>query len=178
LFIQALDFGKGIRILRQDKWEALLSFIISQNNNIPRIKKIIASMRSYFGGFPKATQIASENVENLKQFKLGYRAEYIANAAKRVTSGETDLTSIAEMPYSSAKKELLKILGVGSKVADCVLLFGMHKLEAFPVDVWIKRALQTFYPLSAPECFTGEYAGLAQQYLFHYIRSHQSNLNM
>ena len=168
---KACEFAGGIRLLRQDKWECLISFIISQNNNIPRIKGIIDRLCENYGGmFPDAEKLSEETPDTLAYLRSGFRAKYIADAASRVHSGETDLGAIAVMPLDQARTELKKILGVGPKVAECVLLFGMHRTEAFPVDVWIKRVLAEYYPDGFPD-FAAENAGIAQQYLFHYIRN-------
>ena len=168
---KACAFAGGIRLLRQDSWECLISFIISQNNNIPRIKGIIDRLCDHYGGsFPDVNQLSGEDADSLGYLRSGFRAKYIADAASRVSRGETDLSAIAEMPIDQARTELKKILGVGPKVAECVLLFGMHRTEAFPVDVWIKRVLAEYYPDGFPE-FARENAGIAQQYLFHYIRN-------
>lgn len=173
----ACVFAPGIRLLRQDKWEALCSFIISQNNNIPRIKGIIERLCETFGDkseygytFPSAEAIADKTVEELAPLRAGFRARYILDAAKKVASGEIKLEEISLMPYEEARAELMKITGVGVKVADCALLYGMYRIESFPVDVWIKRVLAEYYPEGLPECVKGS-EGIAQQYLFHYIRN-------
>ena len=172
---KACRFAPGIRILRQDPWETLCSFIISQNNNIPRIKGIIGRLCEKFNGFPSSETLAEENAESLAFLRSGFRAKYIEDAARRTASHEIDLESVSQMPYEEAKKELMRIKGVGPKVADCVLLFGMHRMEAYPVDVWIKKVLAKFYPDGMPACTKG-IEGAAQQYLFHYIRSNPSEL--
>ena len=168
---KACKFAGGIRLLRQDSWECLISFIISQNNNIPRIKGIIDRLcGNYKGDFPSPYQLAEETPDSLAYLRSGFRAKYLADAAKRTADGETDRAAIASMPIDSARTELKKILGVGPKVAECVLLFGMYRTEAFPIDVWIKRVLAEYYPNGFPEQFSDN-AGIAQQYLFHYIRN-------
>lgn len=175
-----LSFGKGIRILRQEPWEALVSFIISQCNNIPRIRGIIEKLCTLFGdeitygeikrfSFPDAKRLAVCTLSDLEPLRAGYRAKYILHAAQRVSSGEANLEKIAKLPTNEARAELLKFQGVGNKVADCTLLFGMGKYDAFPVDVWMKRALSEFFDNQIPDF--GEYAGIAQQYIFHYIRN-------
>ncbi len=166
---KACAFAGGIRILRQDKWEALSSFIISQNNNIPRIKGIIGRLVEHYGGYPSAEQLAVETAESLGFLRAGFRAKYLADAVGKLTSGALDLDVIAAQPLEQAKQSLMSIKGVGPKVAMCALLFGMHKTDAFPVDVWMKRALERWYPNGLPDCVKG-YEGTAQQYLFHYIR--------
>ena len=178
---RATAFGAGIRILRQDKWEALCSFIISQCNNIPRIKKIIAELcRMYgdafeFGGkefytFPSAGRLARLNAGDLAQIRCGYRDEYIINAARAVDSGELDLDALSRTLPANARAALKKLRGVGNKVADCVMLFGLSMLDAFPLDVWMKRAVAEHYgPSFDPDIFS-PYAGVAQQYIFYYMR--------
>lgn len=163
-------FAKGIRLLKQDKWEALCSFIISQNNNMPRIKGIIGRLCEHYGGFPTPLQMKDETPESLEFLRSGFRAKYLCDAVKRVLSGETDLEAISKMPVEEARKALEQIKGVGPKVADCVLLYGMNRVDAFPRDVWIKRAEQRFYPNGLPDCIKGT-EGIAQQFLFHYIRN-------
>ena len=168
---KACAYAGGIRLLRQDSWECLISFIISQNNNIPRIKGIIDRLCGNYGGmFPDASQLAEETPDSLSYLRSGFRAKYICDASCRVNSGDTDLAGIAEAPIDKARKSLRMIKGVGPKVAECVLLYGMHRTEAFPEDVWIKRVLAEYYPDGFP-AFLSENAGIAQQYLFHYIRT-------
>ena len=168
---KACAFASVIRILRQDTWETLCSFIISQNNNIPRIKGIIDRLcRHYDERFPVAEELSAETPDSLAYLRSGFRAKYICDAASRTASGLTNLAAIASMPIGEARAALKQIKGVGPKVAECVLLFGMHRTEAFPVDVWIKRVLAEYYPNGFPE-FAAQNAGIAQQYLFHYIRS-------
>ena len=199
----------GIFILRQDPWEALFSFIVSQNNNIPRIRKIIRSVCSEYGrnlakeralaecplkdkrhapcdeicrncgicySFPRAEDVV-KNPEGLLPSHPGFRYKYLLNAAERVYSGETDLEAIAARhSYEATLTELKKILGVGDKVASCVALFGFSNLEAFPVDVWMKRANDVYFGGALDPSTLGEYAGVAQQYIFHKIRNLEKNL--
>jgi len=178
----ATAFGEGIRLLRQDKWEALCSFIISQNNNIPRIKTIIDTLCREFGDvivfedkqyytFPAASLLSTLKEEQLAPLRCGYRAEYIIRAAKMVAEGIIDLEVLARSTPDTARVALKKLHGVGDKVADCVMLFGLHMLDAFPLDVWMKRAVVQHYgPMFDPKIFN-PYAGIAQQYIFHYMRS-------
>lgn len=166
---KACKFAGGIRLLKQDSWETLVSFIISQNNNIPRIKGIISRFCEN-GGFPTAEKMATETVDTLGCLRAGFRAKYLIDAGKKVSSGAVDLKSVSELPMDEARSVLRTITGVGPKVAECVLLYGMYRVEAFPVDVWIKRVLAEYYPDGFPEEFA-PYAGIAQQYLFHYIRN-------
>ncbi len=168
---KACEYAGGIRLLRQNAWECLISFIISQNNNIPRIKGIIDRLcDNYNGNFPTACELADETPDTLSYLRSGFRAKYIYDAVKRVNSGDIDLKAVSEMSIDEARSELKRITGVGPKVAECVLLFGMHKTDAFPVDVWIKRVLAEYYPNGFPEFAKGN-QGIAQQYLFHYIRT-------
>lgn len=179
---RALVYGHGIRILRQDIWESLITFILSQQNNIPRIKSIVASLCGHFGepiafrdktyhAFPTAKRLAGLALEELSVINAGFRAKYVLEAAKRVTAGEIDLGAVQAMDTARGREELLKIKGVGPKVADCVLLFGAGKMDAFPVDVWIGRVIGTLYDKAEfhPDLF-GEFCGVAQQYLFYYGR--------
>jgi len=179
---EATAFGAGIRLLRQDKWEALCSFIISQNNNIPRIKTIINALCNEYGDvvefngeclytFPSAEKLAGLSVDCLNNLRCGYRAEYIIGAAKAVAEGKIDLDAIAMIPSDDARSALKLLHGVGDKVADCVMLFGLHMLDTFPRDVWMKRAVEKYYgPDFDPKIFR-PYAGIAQQYIFYYIRT-------
>lgn len=172
-----IEYSPGIRILKQDSWEALCSFIISQNNNIPRIMGIVERLCTLCGeqigegvyDFPKAEVLAVMTVEDLAPIRSGFRAKYIIDAAQKVANGEVDLEKIKQMDIENARAELMKITGVGPKVAECTLLYGMHRLDAFPVDVWMKRAMQTMFEGVSPSVF-GRYAGIAQQYIFHYAR--------
>ena len=173
---EAIKFADGIRILNQDPWEALCSFIISQNNNIPRIKGIINRLCENFGekfdgyySFPSAETISKLYVEDLEILRSGFRAKYIIDAAKKVADKTVDLEALRTAPYDSALETLMKINGVGPKVADCTLLFSLGHIEAFPKDVWIKRALDMLFDGELPEC-AKDYAGIVQQYIFHYSR--------
>lgn len=174
----ACDGSHGIRILRQEPFETLISFIISQNNNIPRIIGIIDRLCESFGekrgdfySFPDAKTLSALSEADLAPLRAGFRCRYILDAAGKVNRGEVDLESIYNMDYESGKALLKTIVGVGDKVADCVLLFAYHKTEAFPMDVWIKRITAEYYSSGLPECM-GEYKGIAQQYLFEYFRKH------
>lgn len=175
--VKAVTQYCGIRILRQEPWEALCSFIISQNNNIPRIKGIISRLCESFGEetdggftFPSAEKLADLTPEDLSPLRAGFRAKYIIDAAQKVANGTVDFKKIEENPIEFGREELLKIKGVGAKVAECTLLYGFHKLTAFPVDVWVKRIMAEMYPNGLPECMKGS-EGVAQQYLFHYRRN-------
>ena len=174
---KAALYSSGIRLLNQEPWEALCSFIISQNNNIPRIKGIIERLCENFGekinggyAFPQAEKIASLTVEDLAVIRSGFRAKYIIDAAQKVASGEISLQELKSADYDSAREKLMTIKGVGQKVADCALLYGLGHIEAFPRDVWIKRALEQMFDGELHECAV-KYAGIVQQYIFHYIRN-------
>lgn len=174
---EAINAGKGIRILRQDAFETLISFIISQNNNIPRIKKLVEALCRECGektedgySFPTPEAIVELGVDRLREMKTGFRAAYIYDAATKVANGQIDLEAIKNLDTDTALCELQKIKGVGLKVASCVALFGLNKLDTFPVDVWIKRVLEKYYPRGLDINSLGDYRGLSQQYLFYYER--------
>lgn len=177
LLASTVDEYYGIRILNQDSWEALCSFVISQQNNIKRIKGIIDRLcRNYgedigngFYSFPSAEKLAELTVEDFEELGTGYRAKYLEKLSKKVACGEIDLEKIKTLPLEEARNELLKIYGVGIKVANCALLFGFGFYDAFPIDVWMKRVME-YYPDGLPECFEG-IGGIAQQYLFHWARN-------
>lgn len=184
----AAESAKGIRILNQDRWETLCSFIISQNNNIPRIKKLISalsascgekistlSMKEHGGigdfySFPSPQAVLELGENALKEMKFGFRASYIYDAAKKVAEGEIDLDLAATLDYPDCVEYLSRIKGVGVKVASCTALFSMEKYSAFPVDVWIKRVLERHFPAGFDPATLGKYAGIAQQYLFYHAR--------
>lgn len=175
--VSACKKYNGIRILKQEEWEAICSFIISQNNNIPRIKGIIERLCENFGektgesySFPSASTIADKSLDDLAVLRAGFRSKYILDAAKKVSTKEVDIEKIKTMNFEDAKAELLKIKGVGEKVAQCSLLYGFGRIEAFPQDVWVKRIVSELYPDGLPECIKGT-EGIAQQYLFHWRRN-------
>ena len=175
---KAVSEFDGIRILRQEPWETLCSFIISQNNNIPRIKGIVSRLCESFGEeidggfytFPSAERLCGCSVEDLSPIRAGFRSKYIIDAARKVSDGEVDFKRIDENEIDFGREELIKIKGVGKKVAECTLLYGFGKLEAFPEDVWVKRIMAEMYPDGMPACTKG-YEGVAQQYLFHWRRN-------
>ena len=205
--MRAADGASGIAILKQDPWESLVSFIISQNNNIPRIRKIIRQICSQYGvnitlqngglicpfklidgtpceekcrgcgacyTFPTAEDIV-KYPEGLLPSKPGFRYSYILDAAERVYDGRLNLDMIgAARCYSYTKERLMEVRGVGEKVASCVALFGFGNLEAFPIDVWMKRAIDLYFDGNLDPSTLGRYAGVAQQYIFHYIRNIES----
>lgn len=173
---KACEYSHGIRILNQEPFETLCSFIISQNNNIKRIKGIIERLCENFGEykngyytFPTAEKMATLTLDDLAPLRSGFRAKYLLDAAKKIASGEVDLYNLKNMPLDDARLELMKIVGVGPKVADCCLLFSHNHTSAFPKDVWIKRAMEVLFQGELPEC-AKEYAGIAQQYIFFYAR--------
>ena len=178
---KAIELGNGIRILRQEPWEALCSFIISQNNNIPRIKKIISSLCQRYGrkieflgeahySFPTYNALYEAGVDEIFALKTGFRAKYIFDACKTLLENEDFLQRVRQLDFSSAEELLCTIKGVGKKVAGCVLLFGFDRGEGFPVDVHIKRTLEKYFPSGLDISLLGDSAGLCQQYLFYYER--------
>lgn len=192
ILAQAISFGKGMRILNQDKWETTISFIISQNNNIPRIKKCIESICQSFGeylgeyrgkdhyAFPDPEVIAGLSLSDLDICRLGYRAKYILETAKAIYKDRgAALNQLGEAEMGQAQAYLQSLCGVGPKVANCIMLFSMGKSESFPIDVWVKRVMNRVYSIDendsaamlayASEHFS-RYGGIAQQYLFYYIR--------
>lgn len=167
---KACDHSYGIRLLRQDPWETLVSYIFSQNNNIPRIKGIISRLVEHYGVFPTADMLSKETPESLGFLRSGFRAKYIVDCATKVVNCEVDLDKCFFAPLDEARRELMKIKGVGPKVADCTLLYGFSRRDAFPVDVWIKRAMAELFPEGLPEEVKGS-EGIAQLYIFNYIRN-------
>lgn len=179
---KAIEKHGGIRLLRQDPFETLISFIISQNNNIKRISGIVERLCENFGeasengyAFPTAQRLAELEDVDLAPLRAGFRNRYIIDGARKTYYGDVQLYKLYNLSYQQAKHELLKIVGVGEKVADCVLLFAFYKMEAFPKDVWIKRVMEEFYPGGIPSCFSG-FEGIAQQILFDYIRNNSSEI--
>lgn len=180
---EASAFAGGIHILRQEPWESLCTFILSQNNNIKRITGLVERLCENFGqpipsadgnqyfSFPAAEVLAPLSEERLAPVRCGFRAKYILDAARKITSGEIDLEALRQVPTQQAMEILMKIKGVGPKVAQCALLFGLHKMDCLPRDVWIGRALDTLFPEGFPQEIL-PVAGVAQQYLFHYVRCH------
>lgn len=172
---EAISHCGGIRILRQDAFEALISFVISQNNNIPRIKNLIEALCREYGkrigdgayAFPTPEALVDANLEGMH---FGYRAPYIISAARDYYDGRLSFERISAMSYADAKRELLMTHGIGPKVADCALLFGYGFMQAFPVDTWIKKVMSERYGKGFDPSYFGAYAGIAQQYLFYYER--------
>ena len=206
---EAIKHFSGLRLCRQEPWECLISYICATYKNIPAIKKMVTSIAKHFGDklvvdgytfntFPKPSILAQASLKELQQCSLGFRSKYILETAKIVNSQELFFDSLKNIDYLQAKKILLNLPGVGQKVADCVLLFSLEKLDAFPIDVWIKRAVTSIYAshfnfsfiqrilvkasLTSKEYETlnyfgrkyfGRYAGYAQEYLFHLLRNQQ-----
>jgi len=196
----------GLRIIRQEPWECLISYVCATYKNIPAIKKMIQNLSKMFGKkiefenrsfytFPSPSDLAKASLKEMKNCGLGFRANSVLETAKIVENGDFDLEALRRMDYEKAKYELLSLPGVGNKVADCILLFSLEKLKAFPVDVWIKRIVLEFYSksfslefvekvseknsLAANEYlkisefgrkYFGTYAGYAQEYLYHWKR--------
>ncbi len=180
------EYGSGIRILRQEPWETVCSFIVSQNNNIPRIKKIIETLCERFGekidggyyAFPTAKALYEAGEEAIFDCRTGFRAKYIYDAAKRFYTGEFDVKNALSLDCDGLLKELMSIKGVGPKVASCACLFGFARYESFPIDVWIKRVIDKYYGSDFDIKLFGDYAGIVQQYLFYYERSLQDKENL
>ncbi|MBR2027503.1 MAG: DNA-3-methyladenine glycosylase 2 [Oscillospiraceae bacterium] len=173
---RAIAFAPGIRVLNQDFFETLITFIISQNNNIPRIKQLCDRLGERYGtkvgdtfAFPTPQQMADITEQDYRDMKFGFRAKYLADAVAKVLNGEIDETTVKSLCYEDAQKYLMQIKGVGPKVADCVLLFSCRQYRSFPKDVWIKKAMAQLFPAGIPTEAEG-YEGIAQQYIFHYAR--------
>ncbi len=181
----AACFGRGLRILKQEIFEILISFIISQRKNIPAIKNCIERLCIKYGEqklckecgdrvyytFPPPEKLAGADVKELRETGLGYRDEYILKTSRSVLRDEVNLTFLKHLGREEAVKQLLTLSGVGIKVANCVSLYGLHHIDAFPVDVWIDRVLKNIYCNQFNlELYHG-YAGIVQQYMFYYIRN-------
>lgn len=176
----AADFGSGIRILKQDVWEMIITFIISQQNNIKRIRKCIDTICERYGekqlapdgtmfySFPAPESLAKASEEEFCSCNLGYRSKYLVQTSRVIAEGEFALQRLEKLDYPRAKAELLKLSGIGSKVADCICLFGLHMLDAFPIDTHIIKVLEEHYPKGFPfEKYPG-FAGVLQQYIFYF----------
>jgi N-glycosylase/DNA lyase len=180
ILILALKRFWGLRIIKQDPFECLMSYILSSQNNIKRINKMVDELSRQFGkkmkfdgrevyAFPSLTDLKGSCSNDFRSCRLGFRDRYLEDAVKKLVSKEIKLEKISKMPYPKAMEELMKVKGIGKKVASCILLFGYNKYESFPVDVWIERALQTYFPGKDASYF-GKYAGYAQEFLYMYIR--------
>ncbi len=195
ILAEAIEFGEGIRILNQEPFEMVISFITSANNQIPRIKKSIELMSKHYGekiktdenfsgleyySFPTSEGLSKARSEDLKEVcKVGFRGERIVETANIIAKGELDLNSIYNLTRDEGKELLMTLPGVGPKVSDCILLFAFNKDDAFPVDVWVKRVMEHFYLKEDTNVkligshgarIFGRLAGFAQQYLFYYAR--------
>lgn len=191
---EAVRHHHGLRLLRQDPWECLASFILSSTKQIRHIKQIVETLCNRHGApvatppgistayaFPAAARIASLNEPELRSLGMGFRAPYLLEVARRVSSGHLNLAQLKRRPLPEARAALMNLPGVGRKIADCVLLFALGFDEAFPVDVWVMRTLQSaWFPhrkmllrelVSFSEQHFGRYGGYAQQYLFHHART-------
>ncbi len=179
----------GLRLIRQDPWECLVTYICSATSNLKRISQVVENMSNYYGSrvalngdsrntFPSAIQIANGSEEILRELGLGFRAPYVYQCALKIAEGLLSLAPLIKEEYFTAKDTLMQLNGVGPKIADCVLVFSLEKLQAFPIDVWVKRALLDWYFPDAQNLSNkylldwsmnhfGEYAGYSQQYLFH-----------
>ena len=186
---RAIEKLWGMRILNQELWETVASFILSQNNNVPRIRGIIRRLSERFGehltlagyvdySFPSPDALATATNEALLACGTGYRANYLQEAAQAVVRGELSLTAMQQMSYPEAKQALMRQNGIGEKVADCICLFSLGHLAALPIDVWIKRIFETLYLRRRAthreirefaHSYFGDGVGYAQQYLFHYV---------
>lgn len=177
---QAARLGGGIRILRQDLWEMIISFLISQQNNIVRIRRCIRNICERYGEelrdekgeiyyvFPSPQALSQAGEEELRDCNLGYRSKYVSKTAGMVARGEISLEDLKHMTYPQAREELLKLYGIGEKVADCICLFGLHHMEAFPVDTHIRQALEKHYKKGFPMKRYAGCQGVMQQYIFYY----------
>ncbi len=186
----AIERHPGLRVMRQEPWECLISFICSANNNIKRIKQHVEDMSAEFGreiegadtdrrAFPSPEALAAAGEDALRDLRLGFRAKYVAAAAETVAAGGIDLFALREAPYEDALDAITQLRGVGDKIGNCVLLFSLDKLESFPVDVHVERALREIYFADAERAPTktrmrewaqerfGRHAGYANQYLFY-----------
>ena len=184
---KAVMYGDGIRILRQDGWECIISFIISQNNNIPRIKKIVGAMCEKYGdkiefngkeyySFPTVEKLYEAGESGMAELRTGFRAKYIYDACCKILDGTLDIDKIhSNESFDECVATMCKVKGIGLKVASCALLFGFEKTEAFPVDVWMKSALEKYFPEGLDLNLLGKNAGLCQQYLFYYEKYSQNS---
>ncbi|MDR1488622.1 MAG: hypothetical protein LBI26_02690 [Holosporales bacterium] len=170
--LRAVQYGSGLRMLRQDVWEVMVSFIISQRNSIPRIKNTIERLCALYGAiFPSADILAKYTTEDFEEIGLGYRAKYLVDIAKAVFSGKFDIKHLKMLDYKESIEYLKQVNGIGDKVANCIALFGLHKIEAFPRDVWINRIIEKQYNGEFDVNRFSKYAGIVQQYMFFYERS-------
>lgn len=192
---ESIEYGEGIRILNQDLWEMIISFIISANNNIPRIKGIIERMSAKYGQeikfrgtsyytFPTIDELSQASVKDLKDLGLGFRDRYVFETTKKIKEGKINLENLKQEPTNEVRKQLLTLTGVGPKVADCIMLFStLKRFDVFPVDVWVRRVMNDLYIHNEDETKVnkkqiqeiardkfGALEGIAQQYLFYWKR--------
>jgi N-glycosylase/DNA lyase len=190
---KAVEFGEGIRLLRQDLWEIIISFIISANNRIPMIMKVIKVLSENYGDrimlgnksyytFPVIDRFANENINALRICGGGFRCKYILETSRMIKNGEVDINNLYKVNTGEAREILKKFPGIGPKVADCILLYSGIKYNVFPTDIWVKRVMEELYfrrPASFKEIqefandYFNSYAGFAQQYLFYYARENK-----
>ena len=178
--LEAARLASGVRILNQDLWEMIVTFLISQQNNIVRIRRCIKNICETYGetktasngvgyyAFPTPEALAGLEEDALMACNLGYRSKYVVRTAKAVSSGEVNLAWISSLDYQKARTELLKLFGVGEKVADCICLFALHHLDAFPVDTHIRQVLEQHYKRGFPNRRYKGIRGVMQQYIFYY----------
>ena len=177
---ESMGYGTGLRILKQDPWEMLITFIVSQRKNMPAIAKAVEQLAQRFGtpietergivyAFPTPEQLAAASEEDLRDCSLGYRAPYIANTSRQVASGELDLKALGELDDAALFEGLQEARGVGAKVANCVCLFGYGRTSQVPIDVWIARAIDEECGGRDPFEQFGDNAGIMQQYVFYYM---------
>lgn len=177
---EAAEFSKGIRILRQSLWETIVSFIISQNSNIPKIKKSVQSLCDKYGHFPLPREIIKREMiagDSVKDCGLGYRENYIKAIAWDYQENENKYIQLGGDTYDYSMEFLLSKTGIGEKVANCICLYGMHHLEAFPRDIWIKRIEQEHFNGHFPDEQYPDCAGVLQQYMFYYERMKNNDLH-
>jgi len=199
---EAVSMLKGLRLMRQEPYQCLLSFICATNTSIAMIRKMLISLSARFGRkieydgrkfylFPEPMRLADASINDLCKCSVGYRARFIKQAARVIQSGSVDFENLKRARYEDAKEELMDVLGIGQKVADCILLFSLEKLDAFPIDIWVVRAISNYYgnlfdrrlfeDKISPKTYRllstkmreyfGSYAGYAQQYLYCYARN-------
>lgn len=182
----AVQCGSGIRILHQDLWEMIITFLISQQNNISRIRGCIERLCTRYGekmesdsteyySFPTPEQLSTATEADLRQLGMGYRARYIVETTRSILTGEVSLDRLYQIKYyRTARKELMKLSGVGEKVADCICLFALHHMDAFPIDTHIRQVLDEHYRRGFPNRRYRGMRGIMQQYIFYYELSGES----
>ena len=170
--IAASEYGWGIRILRQEPWETIVTFLISQRNNIPRITGTIKRLCEQFNGkFPSPVMLKNYSEDDFKKIGMGYRAKFLVDIVKSSLNGELDIKYLKSLPTDEALRYLQQFNGIGPKVANCIALFSLHKIDAFPIDVWIQKIIDERYNGNFQFEKFKEFAGIVQQYMFFYERS-------